>query len=329
MRRREFITLLGSIAAALPFVAHAQQQGHIRRIGVLIPFASDHSEAQTWLSAFVQGMQSHGWIDGRNLNIIYRWAGNQAEGMRIAAAEMVALRPDVILSHGVPMLAEVQRVTQTIPVVFAQVPDPVESGFVRTLAQPGGNITGFTNFEYATGGKWLELLKETAPQISRVLVMQNVENPSWQGHWEAIEAIAPAFGVELLQANARNSLEIENAITTFAQKANGGLISLPSPIASTHRGLIVSLVAHHRLPTIYPFRSFPEKGGLMSYGVVTADLYRRAASYIDRILTGAQPANLPVQRPTKFELVINLKTLKALGLGLPSSLLAQADEVIE
>jgi putative ABC transport system substrate-binding protein len=327
MRRREFLAALPG--AAVASTALAQGGNRVRRIAVLIPFSGNDPEARGWIAAFSNALRERGWSEGGNLGIDYRWTGGDAERMRSAAGEAIALAPDAILAHGVPMLAAVGQATREVPVVFVQVADPVATGFVDTLARPGRNVTGFTNFEYATGAKWLELLKEVEPQLARMLVIQNPENPSWSGHFGAIAEAAGRLGIELAPAAAHTSEDFRRIVADFAQEGGGGLISLPSPIASAHRELLVALAAQHRLPAIYPFRTFVTRGGLMSYGTDTGDLYRRAASYVDRILNGGMPGELPVQQPTKFELAVNLKAAKALGLTIPPTLLARADEIIE
>lgn len=296
---------------------------------MLIPFSETDPEARGWLAAFSDALRERGWSDGVNLRIDYRWSGSSADRMRSSAGEAIAVAPDAIVAHGVPMLAAVGRATTQVPIVFVQVADPVATGFVDTLARPGRNVTGFTNFEYNTGAKWLELLKEVEPRLARVLVIQNPENPSWSGHLSAIAEAARPLGVELVPAAAHNSDDFERVVAEFARAGGGALISLPSPVASAHRELLVRLAAQHGLPAVYPFRTFVTRGGLMSYGTDTGDLYRRAASYIDRILKGATPGELPVQQPTKFELAINLKAGSALGLTIPPALFARADEVIE
>jgi putative tryptophan/tyrosine transport system substrate-binding protein len=329
MRRREFITLLGGTAAAWPLAARAQQVERMRRIGVLMPFAADDPEAKARLAAFYQGLQQLGWTDGRNVRIDVRWGSGEPERIRRYATELVALAPDVILASTTPAMGEVQQATRTIPIVFVQVVDPVAAGFVDSLAQPGSNVTGFTPFEYGISGKWLELLREIAPRVTRVAVIRDPAISVGIGQLAAIQSVAPAFGVELRPVGVRDAGEIERAITTFARSSNDGLILTGSALAYIHRELIVTLAARHKLPSVYSDRVFATDGGLISYGPDRVDQYRRAASYVDRILKGEKPADLPVQAPTKYELVINLKAARALGLDVPPTLLATADEVIE
>ena len=328
MKRREFIILLGGAAAAWPWAARAQKTDRMRRIGVLQSINESDPEGQHRVAPFVQGLQKLGWTAGANLVIDYRWA-DSADRLRRYAAELVALKPDVIWTSGALGLLPLKRQTQTIPIVFTMIYDPVGSGFVESLAHPGGNITGFTLGEFSMGGKTLEALKEVAPQVSRVAVMLNLDQPPHVAMWRAIETVAPSFGVRLTAADAQDPAEIERAIEAFAREPNGGLIVLPGPITIVHRDLIIALAARHRVPAAYAFRFFATSGGLMSYGVDPADQSRQAAAYVDRILKDAKPSDLPVQQPTKFELVINLKTAKAIGLNVPATVLARADEVIE
>jgi putative tryptophan/tyrosine transport system substrate-binding protein len=330
MRRREFITLLGGAAVAWPVAARAQQQpDRVRRIGVLQPINESDPEGQVRKAAFVRGLQKFGWTEGANVMIDYRWGGSDTDRIRRYAAELTGMRPEVIWTTGALALLPLKRATRDIPIVFTQVYDPVGSGFVTSLTRPGGNITGFTLGEFSMGGKILEVLKEVAPQVSRVAVILNLDQPPHVAMWRAIESTAVSFGVRLTPADVQGPAEIERAIEAFAREPNGGLIVLPGPIAIVHRELITALAARHRLPAAYGFRFFVTDGGLVSYGVDPADQSRQAASYVDRILKGEKPADLPVQQPTKFELVINLKTAKALGLEVPPTLLARADEVIE
>jgi len=328
MRRRDFIALVGS-AAAYPLAASAQQGQRVRRIGVLMNLASDDAEEQARIAAFHQGLQQLGWTVGRNVQIDYRWGAGNADRIRKFAAELVALAPDVILSAGSPSVAALQQATRTVPVVFVTVVDPVSSGFVDSLAQPGGNITGFAQYEYSIGGKWLELLKEIAPGITRAAVIRDAALTAGGGQLGVIQAVAPSVGVEVIPISVRDAGEIERAITAFARSPNGGLIVTGSTLAGVHRDLIVTLAAQHKLPAVYYARYFVVGGGLISYGPGFVDQYRDAASYVDRILKGEKPADLPVQTPTKYELVINLKTAKALGLTMPPTVLSRADEVIE
>jgi putative ABC transport system substrate-binding protein len=329
MRRRDFIALLGSGAAGWPLLARAQQRDRIRRIGVLMSLAADDPESQARHAAFLQGLQEWGWTVGRNAQIDYRYAAGDADRIRKYAAELVALAPDVILATGSPVTAALLQATRTVPIVFAQVPDPVANGFVANLAQPGGNATGFTIYEYGTSGKWLELLKEIAPRVTRAAVLRDPAIASGIGQLAAIQGVAPALGVELLPVGLRDASEIERAVTAFGRSANGGLIVLAAPLSIVHRNLIIKLAAQHRLPAVYPLRFFVTSGGLISYGPDSIDPYRRAAAYVDRILRGEKPADLPVQAPTKYELIVNLKTARGLGLEIPSSVLARAEEVIE
>jgi putative tryptophan/tyrosine transport system substrate-binding protein len=329
MNRRDLITLLGSTAAAWPLAARAQQRERVRRVGVLMGMTADDPESQVRLAAFAQGLQQLGWSVGQNLQIDYRWGGGNAELMRKNATELIALAPDIILAHSSTALTPLLQATRTIPIVFTTVADPVGAGYVDSLARPGGNVTGFSNFEYTIGGKWLELLKEIAPRVTRVAVFRESAIAAGPGQFGAIQAAAPAIGVEVLPIDVRNADEIERAVTPFAQSSNNGLIVTASPGSALHRDLIITLAARHKLPAVYPYRYVVAAGGLLSYGPDFADQFRRAASYIDRILKGEKPADLPVQAPTKYELVINLKTARALGLEVPPTLLARADEVIE
>jgi ABC-type uncharacterized transport system substrate-binding protein len=327
--RREFITLLGGAAAAWPLLARAQQAGKTYRIGVLMNLAADDVEAPARLAAFAQGLGEFGWNVGRNVRIDYRWGAGDAERIRREAAELVALAPDVILSSGSPSVAALQRATGSVPIVFVQVVDPVGSGFVESLARPGGNITGFSVFEYGISGKWLELLKEVAPRVTQVAVLRDLALASGSGQLGAIQSVAPSLGVELRPIGVDDAGAIERAVAAFARSENGGLIVTGSTLTTVHRELIITLAARHRLPAVYPFRFFAAVGGLLSYGPDSVDPYRRSARYVDRVLKGEKPADLPVQAPTKYELVINLKTARALGLDVPPTLLARADEVIE
>jgi putative ABC transport system substrate-binding protein len=329
VRRREFILLLGSAAAAWPLAAGAQQHERMRRIGVLMNLGSDDAEGQARNAAFLQGLQELGWTVGRNVRIEYRWGAGDAELFRRHASELVALAPDVILAGGGAVVPSLLQSTRTIPIVFTGTPDPVGAGFVESLARPGGNATGFTIFEYGISGKWLELLKEIAPHVTRAAVIRDPAIAAGLGLWGAIQSVAPSLGVELRPLGVRDAGEIERVVTAFARSSNGGLIVTGSALATVHRELITTLAARYRLPAVYPQRSFVTVGGLISYGPDSIDPYRQAAGYVDRILRGEKPADLPVQAPTKYELVINLKTAKALGLEVPPSLLARADEVIE
>jgi putative ABC transport system substrate-binding protein len=329
MKRREFITLFGGAAAAWPLAAHAQQTERMRRIGVLMNVAADDPEAQARNVAFLQGLHELGWTDGRDVRIDYRWAAGDADRLRRYAAELVALAPDVVLASGTSTVGPLQRASGTVPIVFAGVTDPVGAGFVNSMARPGSNATGFISFEYGLSGKWLELLKQIAPGVTRVAVLRDPEISGGTGQFGAIQSVASSFGVELSPINVRDAGEIERAIAAFARSSNGGLILTASGLAFVHRDLIIALAARHKLPTIYYYRIFVSAGGLVSYGPDPHNQYRLAASYVDRILKGEKPADLPVQAPTKYELAINLKTAKTLGLEIPSSVLALADEVIE
>jgi putative ABC transport system substrate-binding protein len=328
MKRREFITLLGG-TAAWPLAARAQQRERMRSVGVLTPFASHDSEGQDRVTAFVQALQQLGWSVGQNIRLHYRWGDGTSATMQEYAVEMVALAPDVILADSSAAVAPLLQATQTIPIVFAIVGDPVGAGYVESLARPGGNATGFTPFEYAIAGKMLELLKEIAPRMTRAAVLRDPAIAAGPGQFGAIQAVAPSLGVELRPVNVRDADEIERSIAAFAQGSNGGLIVTGSPAAAARRDLIVALAARHRLPAVYNARLFVEIGGLVCYGPAFLDQFRRAAGYVDRILKGEKPVDLPVQAPTKYELVINLKTAKALGLDIPTTVLARADEVIE
>jgi putative ABC transport system substrate-binding protein len=329
VRRRDFIKVIAGSTAVWPLAARAQQTDHRRRLGVLISASEADAEGQARAAALRLGLLERGWVEGRNLEIYYRWGGGDPSRLRAYAAELTALNPDVIFAAPSAALAAVQRVTRTIPVVFAQVSDPVGAGFVVSLAHPGGNITGFALFEFAVGAKWLELLKQIAPSVSRVAVLYDPATPSATGFLPLIEAAGRSFGVDIFVHSVRVTSEIEGAISALAAEPNGGLVAIPSPLITGKRDLIISLANKSRLPAIFAFRYFAEAGGLVSYGVDNLDLYRRAASYVDRILKGEKPSDLPVQEPTKFQLVINLKTAKALGLTVPSALLAAADELIE
>ena len=329
MRRREFITLLGGAVAAWPLVARAQQRERMRRIGVLLPGAPDDAEYQSWIGAFLQGLAQLGWITGRNIRIETRWSKFDAENVRKYAAELVALQPDVILATGTSTVGPLLRLTRTVPIVFPIAADPVAAGLVESLARPGGNATGFMSFEIGISAKWLELLKEIAPGVKRAAVLRTIATAAGPGQFGVIQAVAPSLGVDLRPIDTQDAGEIERALVVFASQPNGGLIAATGGGVLSHRELIVALAARHRLPAVYAYRSHVMIGGLMSYGLDNLDQYRRAAGYVDRILKGEKPADLPVQAPTKYELVINLKTAKALGLTVPPTLLARADEVIE
>jgi putative tryptophan/tyrosine transport system substrate-binding protein len=329
IERRQFIFALGGAAVVWPLAAHAQQTERMRRIGVLMNLTADDAEGQGRLAAFLQGLQEAGWSVGRNVRVDLRWGAGDRELYRSYVAELVALAPDVILAAGALAVLTLQRASRTIPIVFVNVIDPVGAGFIDSLSRPGGNATGFTIFEFSMGGKWLELLKQIAPGITRAALLRDPSLASGAGQFGAIQTVAPSFGVELRPVDVRDADEIERGITAFAGDANGGLIVTQHALAILHRKLIITLAARHRLPAIYPYSRFVTEGGLISYGPDSMDGYRRAAGYVDRILNGAKPADLPVQAPVKYELAINLKTAKALGLDVPPTVLARATEVIE
>jgi putative ABC transport system substrate-binding protein len=330
MKRREFLSVVGGAVAAWPLAGRAQPADRIRRIGILFGgFAADDPEPQARMAVFRQGLQQFGWADGRNLRIDYRIGGGDADRVRAHALELIGLTPDLIVANSTPALAALQKETRSIPIVFVNVADPVAIGFVASLANPGGNITGFTNFEESMGGKWLELLKEIAPGITRVAIVQDASSPAAAGFRRAIEYAAPSFHLQLTFIFAHSSAEIERIIKEFSHGTGGGLVFPGGTIVAANRQLLTQLTAQHRLPAIYAFGYYPRMGGLMSYGVDGIEQWRRAVPYVDRILRGAKPSDLPVQQPTKFELVVNLKTAKALGLDVPATLLARADEVID
>jgi putative ABC transport system substrate-binding protein len=329
MRRRELITLLGGMAATWPLLARAQQSEPVRRVAVLMNTAADDVEGQQRISAFLQRLHGLGWTEGQNVRVDTRWASGMAGGYRKSATELVELKPEVILANGTPAVAPLLEATSTIPIVFVSVIDPIGAGFVASLAQPGGNATGFTIYEYSMGGKWLEVLKEIAPHLTRAAVLRDPAVASGLGLFGAAQAVAPSLRMELTPVDVRDAGGIERGVTGFASSSNGGLIITGSAAALGHRDLIIGLAARYRLPTIFPGRVWVTQGGLVSYGPDQINPYRRAAEYVDRILKGEKPSDLPVQAPTKFELVVNLKTAKALGITIPQSLLARADEVIE
>jgi putative tryptophan/tyrosine transport system substrate-binding protein len=328
MRRRKFITVLGG-AAAWPLAARAQQGERMRRIGVLMGLAADDPEGQVRNAAFLQELQQSGWTVGRNVRIDYRWGADNTDRIRQSAAELVGLAPDVIVTSAGALVGALQQVSRAVPIVFVHTVDPVGSGFVNSLARPGGNATGFLAYEYSLSGKWLELLKQIAPSVTRAAVLRDTVSPAGNAQFGAIQAVAPSLGVDVSPVNMRDAGEIERAVAAFARSVNDGLIVTGAPSATVHRNLIVTLAARHKLPAVYFQRYFAAEGGLISYGPDFIDQYRRAAGYVDRILKGEKPADLPVQAPTKYELVINLATAKALGLDVPPMLLARADEVIE
>jgi putative ABC transport system substrate-binding protein len=332
LRRRQFITLLGGAAAAWPLPARAQQGERVRRIGLLMGTADDR-EGETRVAALKRGLQELGWTDGRNIQIETRFGGADTSRIRADAAELVALAPDIIVGQTTPVIRALRQATSSIPIIMAAVTDPVGQGFVSSLAHPGGNITGyvtgFSQFEYGLSGEWLGVLKEVAPKVTRAAVIRDPANAPGIGQFDAIQAVAPSLGVEVSPFNVRDAGEIERTITAFSQSSNGGLIVTGSALAVVHRELIIALAARNSLPAVYFERLFVTRGGLISYGPDLLDQFRRAAGYVDRILKGAKPADLPVQAPTRYDLAINLKTARALGLEIPSSVLARADEVIE
>ena len=329
MRRREFIAILGGAAAGWPLGARAQQSNRPRLVGALFAMAPRDPEAEMRVKAFETGLRELGWVEGRNMRLEYRWAPRDPSLLLSQATELIGLGPDVILATGTPVVAALRQADPS-PIVFVQVTDPIGNAFVPNLARPGGYLTGFTSFEFTVGSKWLEALKHVAPAVQRVALIFNPDTaPYAHLFWQPVVEAAPAFDVEPIQMSVRDAGEIKHAIETFAREANGGLMVLPDVSTTSYRDLIIALAARHRLPAVYPFRYFAASGGLMSYGSDLADVYRRAASYVDRILKGEKPADLPVQVPTKYETVINLKTAKALGLDMPTSVLARADEVIE
>jgi putative ABC transport system substrate-binding protein len=327
LHRRDFIAL-GGAAVTWPLAAHAQPGERVRRIAMLLPAAADDAQFQTWVGSFLQALALAGWSIGRNLRIDSRWATTNADIGR-HAAELAALAPDVILAHGAQTVGPLLQATRAVPIVFPTVIDPIGAGFIGSLARPGGNATGFMGFEYSLGGKWLELLKQIVPRVTRVAVLRDTATPSGIGQFGAIQSVAPSLGIDVTPLNMHDAAEIERAVAAFAQASPGGLIVTASAPAVRHRELIVALVARHKLPAVYYERYFAVIGGLVSYGPDFVDQYRRAAGYVDRILRGERPADLPVQAPTRYELVLNLKTARALGLDVPATLLARADEVIE
>ncbi len=329
MRRREFITLVGGAVFGWPIAGRAQQSERKRRVGVLMGLAADDAQAQDRIAAFEKGLQQLGWTDGRDLQIDYRRGGGNTDLTRRYAAELVALEPDVILASGGSVVGALLQATRTVPIVFTQTPDPVAAGFVASLARPSGNATGFTTAEYGISAKWLELLKEIAPGVTRAAVLRDPTVASGIGQFASIQSVAPSFGVELSPIDLRDESEIERSVASFARGSNGGLIVTSSSLAAVHRQAIITLAARYRLPAVYNYRYFTTSGGLISYGPDPIDQYRRAAGYVDRILRGEKVADLPVQGPTKYELAVNLKTAKALGIDVPPTLIARADEVVE
>jgi putative tryptophan/tyrosine transport system substrate-binding protein len=328
MRRREFIAGLG-MATAMRGVARAQQADHMRRVAYVTSLSENDPEQQRLVAAFRKDLDEAGWVEGRNVRIDYRFGGGDSNAMPKLLRELLQLRPDVVLAATTPAATAARQQTLSLPIVFVQVPDAVSAGYVTNLAHPDGNITGFTNFEFSIGGRWLQIMKECAANVSRIAVVFDPANPSWAAYLRTIETAAPSFKVQLTPMGVRDAAEIEANVTAFAAEPDGGLIVLPAPVTQRYRGPIITIAGQRRLPAIYPYRHFVAEGGLISYGIDLPSLYKQAASYIDRILKGAKPADLPVQLPTKFELVINLKTAKALGFELPASLVARANEVIE
>ena len=327
--RRELLVALGGATVAWPLAARAQRPDRMRRIGVLMHLAADDAEGQRRIGVFLQGLQGAGWAVGRNVDIDVRWAAGDADRFRRYAVELIALMPDVVLASATPSVTAMKQVTRNVPIVFVLAPDPVGSGIVDSLSHPGGNVTGFTSNEFGLSVKWLELLKEIAPNISRVAVLRDSANSAGIGQFGAIQGAAPSFGVEVSPIGVDDAEQIERGITAFARAPNGGLIVLAQPRTLVHRGSIIKFATEHQLPAVYNSRLFTAGGGLISYGGDILDQYRQAAGYVDRILRGAKPADLPVQAPTKYQLVINLKTAKALGIEVPPTLLVRADEVIE
>jgi putative tryptophan/tyrosine transport system substrate-binding protein len=328
MKRRQFITLIGG-AATWPLAAAAQQSGHMRLIGVLSYWAANNRQGQAGLAAFKEGLQKSGWTEGVNIRFDARWSADNAEHARNYAAELIALAPDVILSSATPSTQALQSLTHTLPIVFVTVSDPVGAGIVESLAQPGGNITGFMNSEYSLSGKWLEILKQIVPSLARAAVLRDASNPAAIGQFSSIQAAAQPRAIEQQAVNIRDAAEIERALAEFARTPNGGLIVTPGAGQSPQRDLILELAARFKLPAVYADREVVTAGGLIAFGADRVDQFRHAAGYVDRILRGDKPADLPVQAPTKYELVVNTRTAKALGLAIPPSLLATADEVIE
>jgi ABC-type uncharacterized transport system substrate-binding protein len=329
LKRRETLTLLGGAAAAWPLAALAQLGERLRRIAAVMLLAENDPEQKTWTEAFLTGLREAGWTDRHNVQIDYRWGAGDSVRARRYATELVALGPDVILAPGSVSLGPLLQVTRDIPIVFVHVPDPVGAGFVDSLARPGGNATGFLLFEYGISVKWVELLKQIAPNTTRVAVIRDAAITAGIGQWGAIQAMAPSVGIEAIPVNLRDTSEIERTVADFARSSNGSLIVTGSALATTHRDLIIDLATRYKLPAVYYEHLFVRAGGLISYGPDLADQYRRSAGYVDRILRGEKPADLPVQAPTKFKLALNLKTARGLGLDVPDSLLARADEVIE
>jgi putative ABC transport system substrate-binding protein len=331
MKRREFISLIGAAAVAWPLAVRAQEPGRVRRVGVLFAFFDSDPESQARIAAFQQELESLGWREGNNIQIEYRWANGDAERFQAFAAELVAARPDVLVGHASPSAEALARATRTIPIIFAVVSDPVGSGLAVSLSEPGRNATGFTNFATSTGAKWVEFLKALSPRLARVALLFNPATAPGRGstYLQSVEAAAESFGIDSTHATVSNAAQIEDAIATLSRRPNSALIVMPDVFMTNHRDLITALATRHALPAIYPFRYFAEGGGLISYGIDLSDIFRRVAGYVDKVLRGAVPSSLPIQHPDKFELVINLKTARALGLDVPRILLARADRVIE
>jgi putative tryptophan/tyrosine transport system substrate-binding protein len=330
VRRRTFITLLGGAAAAWPLAASAQQPERVRRIGVLFATGKNDPDTPARIAAMREELQRSGWTEDKNVQLDVRYGDGNTKLIQERAADIIRSRPDVVLVHGTVVASAVQKLTNSLPVVFVQVSDPVQAGFVSNLAHPSGNITGFTTYEYSMAGKWLEALKEVAPGITRVLLLLNPENvPQWEGYTKALETFARSVALQFVPGAVRDRREIESSIDVFAREPNGGLIVPPDAITNVHQQVIIALSAHHRLPAVYPYRVWSMNGGLLSYGIDVVDQFRQATKYVIRILKGERPGDLPIQAPTEFKMVINLKTAKALGLDVPPTLLARADEVIE
>jgi putative tryptophan/tyrosine transport system substrate-binding protein len=331
MKRREFISFVGSAAVAWPLAARAQEPGRVRRVGVLFAFFNNDPESQVRIAAFQQELENLGWREGQNIQVEYRWASGDAERFRAFAAELVAARPDVLVALASPSAEALARATHTIPIIFAAVSDPVGSGLAASLSAPGGNATGFTNFDISMGAKWVEFLKELSPRLARVGLLFNPATAPRRGttYLHSVESAARSFGINSMHATVSSAAEIEDAVAAISRRPDSGLIVMPDVFMTNHRDLITALATRHALPAIYPFRYFAEGGGLISYGIDVSDIFRRAAGYVDKVLRGAMPSSLPVQHPDKFELVINLKTARTLGLDVPRILLARANEVIE
>jgi len=331
MKRREFISFIASTGVAWPLAARAQEPGRMRRVGVLFAFFDSDPESQARIAAFQQELENLGWREGHNIQIEYRWASSDAGRFRAFAAELVAARPDVLLAHASPSAEALARATRTIPIIFVAVSDPVGSGLAASLSEPGGNATGFTNFDTSMGAKWIEFLKELSPRLARVALLFNPVTAPGRGstYLQSVEAAAQSFGIDSMRTTVSSAAEIEDVIAALSRRPDSGLIVMPDVFMTNHRDLITALATRHALPAIYPFRYFAQGGGLISYGIDVSDIFRRAAGYVDKVLRGAMPSSLPVQHPDKFELAINLKTARALGLNAPRILLARANEVIE